>query len=66
MSFKVEPILIWLFIGIFLSVGIMIYEEHYIKDVQTFTVITNLVSGFSGAFFARMNPQGDKKEKDSV
>jgi hypothetical protein len=69
-DWRIEPILLLLCGGIFLSVVIMLFCEHYFKDDgQIFQVVSNLVAGFSGAFFGRMSPrsmhQQDKDTTDS-
>jgi hypothetical protein len=53
-----DPVLLLLFLGIWVSVGIMIACAIAFKDDgQIFQVLSSLVAGFSGAFFGRMKPQ---------
>ena len=53
-----DPVLLILFAGIWISVGIMIACAVWFKDDgQIFQVLSSLVAGFSGAFFGRMKPQ---------
>lgn len=51
-----DPVLLLLFIGLFISTGLMIGCAVWLKeDAQTFQVIsTTLVGGFAGSFFTRL------------
>ncbi len=52
-----EPQVLLLFIGLVLYTMLLIFVEwRFASDAVVFTVISNLVSGFAGAFFGRMKP----------
>lgn len=54
---KVDPVLYLLFAGMLVFAGILIACEHFfMADGQMFQVMAGLLTGFSGAFFGRINP----------
>jgi hypothetical protein len=54
---KVDRILYLLFSGIVIFSIILILCEHYfMSDGQMFQVIASVLTGFTGAFFGRINP----------
>lgn len=58
---KVDPVLWLLFLGMLVFTAILLYvEKFYPNDGQIFQVISGLVTGFAGAFFARMKPDTSK------
>ena len=60
-----DPVLLLLFAGLIIFTGIMIWVSHIFKDDgQIFQVISGLVTGFAGAFFARMKPQDKVAPKE--
>jgi hypothetical protein len=49
-----------LFVGIFFFAGVLLVLAKWdADDGQTFQVISGLLTGFSGAFFARLKPKPD-------
>jgi len=63
---RIDPTLILLFIGMLIFTGVLIFVEHFFaSDGQVFQVISGVLTGFAGAFFARMNPKADHKEGES-
>lgn len=54
---KVDPILYLLFVGIVVFSILLITVEHYfMSDGQMFQVMAGVLTGFTGAFFGRINP----------
>lgn len=54
---KVDPILYLLFVGIVTFSILLIAVEHYfMSDGQMFQVMAGVLTGFTGAFFGRINP----------
>lgn len=54
-----DPVLLLLFIGVMVFTGVIIGAERFFpNDGQLFQVLSGLVTGFAGAFFARITPQG--------
>ena len=57
-SGKLEPIVTLLFVGLFISVGLLFVCEHfYANDGQMFQVIAGIVGNFTGALFMRVKPR---------
>jgi uncharacterized membrane-anchored protein len=57
-DWRVEPILLLLFLGIILSAIAVIAIKAFIPgDGQLFQVIASILSAFVGAFFLRVNPK---------
>lgn len=57
-EWHVEPVLLLLFFGLFLSIAILVaVQTFWPNDGQVFQVISGVATGFAGAFFARMNPK---------
>lgn len=57
---KIDRTLFLLFFGMVFFVFVLIFVEYFFKDDgQMFQVISGLVTGFAGAFFGRMKPQGE-------
>ena len=49
-----------LFLGILIFTALLMIEaKFYATDGQTFQVISGLLTGFSGAFLARIKPKQD-------
>lgn len=62
---NIDPILFLLFAGMILcGLGVLWVDHFFPSDGQVFQVFSNLLAGFSGAFFMRVNPHrtDDKKE----
>jgi len=56
-----------LFAGICIFTCVMFTSEHYFHDDgQLFQVTSNLVAGFSGAFFTRLKPQTKEEEARAI
>lgn len=54
---RIEPILILLFVAMVFFTGCVFAAEHfYPNDGQMFQVVSNLLSGISGAFLMRVKP----------
>lgn len=61
MDGKLEPILLLLFAAmIFFTATVFIAEHFYPNDGQLFQVVSNLLSGISGAFLMRVKPPESK------
>jgi hypothetical protein len=60
-NFKdIDPIDKMLLFGIVFFTGVLIYIARWApQDGQTFQVVSGLLTGFSGAFFARLKPKPD-------
>jgi len=57
-SWHIDPVLLLLFFGMMVFTGILIFVEWRFKDDgQIFQVISSLVAGFAGAFFAKLDPK---------
>jgi hypothetical protein len=54
---KIDPVLILLFLGMWLATATLIGVDILFKsEGQIFQVLSGLVTAFAGAFFARMKP----------
>ena len=60
---RLEPIDKLLFIAIFIFAIILIGISRWApQDGQTFQVISGILTGFAGAFFARLSPNPKKHD----
>jgi hypothetical protein len=65
MSLKVEPIILLLFIGLFLTlIALFVVQAFWPNDGEVFTAVAGVLGGFSGAFFGRINPQKAAQTED--
>jgi hypothetical protein len=63
---SLDPVLRLLFIGIMLFTMITIYVNHvFPNDGQMFQVICGILTGFTGAFFGRMDPKKVNPNEES-
>lgn len=63
----IDPLDKLLLFGIVFFAGILIYIARWApQDGQTFQVISGLLTGFSGAFFARLKPKPDASTTTST
>ncbi len=66
-DWKMDPVLLLLFVGLVLFTGILIWVEHaFQSDGQIFQCIASVLAGFTGSFFTRLNPKGDKADENVV
>lgn len=66
-DWKVDPVLLLLFMGLILFTGILIWVEHaFQNDGQIFQCIASILAGFTGSFFTRLNPKGEKPAEGVV
>jgi len=57
-DWRIDPIVLLLFFGIFATLGLMVFVDFKFKeDGQTFQVISSLVGALTGAFLLRIKPQ---------
>src|SRR4051812_44212317 len=58
-----EPVLVLLFVGILIFAATLIAVDILLpKEGEVFTTMAALLSGFSGAFFGRINPTTPAKQ----
>ncbi len=63
-DWRVDPVLLLLLFGIFMFTGVLILVKWmWPADDKLFTVITGLVTGFSGAFLGRMQHSTNNETK---
>lgn len=56
-SEKIDPVLYLIFGGMVFFTFVLIGVEHFfMQDAQVFQVVAGILTGFTGAFFARMKP----------
>lgn len=61
---KIEPIVLLLFFGMVFFTGAAFAAEHwYQSDGAFFQVMSNLLSGVTGAFLMRVKPQAGKGDQ---
>ena len=70
-DWRIEPVLLLLFIGMVLYTFVLIYITHlfFTNDkvfTMLFTTISNLIAGFGGAFFMRVNPRSMNQQDADV
>lgn len=64
---KMDPILQLLFIGmIFFALLLVAVDKFFASDGQMFQVIANVLSGFVGAFFAKIKTDPSASTTDTV
>lgn len=66
-KYFVDPVLRLLFIGIMLFTIVTIYVNHvFPNDGQMFQVVSGILTGFTGAFFGRMDPKKVNPDESKV
>ena len=65
-DWRIDPILILLFIGIWMSLGaLMFVAGHFPNNGQLFIITSGLVTASSTGFFLRVNPKS-MQEQDTA
>lgn len=60
---RLEPVLVLLAVMILFFTGLLVaMAKFFPTDGQTFQVISGLLTGFGGAFLARIKPAGNKDD----
>lgn len=62
-DWRIDPILIMLFVGIWMSLGALILvADHFPNNGQLFIITSGLVTASSTGFFLRVNPKSMQQQ----
>jgi hypothetical protein len=67
-DWRIEPLLLFLFVGIFATIPVLLYVRHMFPgDNMVLMAMVVLMQNFQSAFFMRVNPKSmNQQDKDTA